>query len=359
MENLLKLNVLKCANCSSKLARANKFETTIICPYCGTENHVTGTMSEEVAAPERMILFKAAEADFERAIGKFFVDEDYTANDIFERCQMQNVASIYLPMYLYEGTYEANYSCNIGYRETAVGVGYDGKAKEKTVTKWRPASGTAKGNYAFLSLAFDGPELTPELAEWTTTFPYDPISAKQFDVADLKDFSILPHNLDRETTWHKWGTQLIDQTAKNAAYDQLPDGQQIDQFKCSFNYPEKHTGRLFLVPFYFVYYNYNNQKFFAVMDGLGNNFHGNTPFDEARWKEVQKLKTIAKIGLWGGLAIAALLGIMMLGKGGLFIGGLVFLAAWLGTKFFTKSKIKGIIEGARAIRKAAFDRIMG
>jgi len=318
-------------------------------------------MQQEVPAPERMIVFKATKSDFGRAIGKFFVDQDYAVNDIFDRVQMDNVASIYLPMYLFEGKYEANYSCNIGYKEKELGVGgYSGKVKERTVTKWRPANGTTKGNYAFLSLAFDGPEITPELAEWTTTFPYDPESSKPFDIEHLKDFSILPHNLDKKTTWHKWGTQLIEITAQDAAYDQLPAGNQIDAFKCTFSYEEKHDGRLFFVPFYFVYYNYNNEKFFVVSDGLGNNLHGNVPFDEDRWKQVKSMKRLAALGLWGGLALAILLAFIIgFGSGGIITGGILFLVSWLGTKFFSKSKIKGIIEGARKFRQDAFNRIMG
>jgi phage FluMu protein Com len=351
----LKLTQLRCANCHSTLSRANNFETQIKCPYCGTLNEVTGTTSQNVAAPERVILFQTQEADFDHAICKFFVDQDYTVNDIFEKVHMENATPIYLPMYLFEGKYEANYSCQIGYRETQVSTNFSGdKLKEKTVTKWRPMSGTAKNNYAFLSLAFDGQEIIPELAEWTRTFPYDPITAQPFDVEKLKNFQILPHNMDKETTWHKWGAETIKDLAEQEAHRQLPGDEEIKDFRTSFSYDEKHDGRLFLVPFWFIYYNYEGQKHFVVYDGLGRNIHGTTPLDEARYKSEQTFLKLAKWSLWIGL----LLGVIFLSFAG-FVGALItFGVAWLGLRIFSKWKAKNIIESARAIRQAAFNQVV-
>lgn len=359
MEQTLHLIQLKCAKCHSLLSRADKFETQIKCPYCGTVNEVTGTMVEDVAAPERVILFRTTEDDFDQAICKFFVDEDYTVNDIFEKIQMENATPIYLPMYLFEGKYEANYSCEIGYKEQQVTAGKslsgDTTIREKTVTKWRPTSGTAKNNYAFLSLAFEGQEIIPELAAWTKTFPYDPLTAQPFDVEKLKGHQILPHNLDRENTWHKWGAETIKYLAEQEAYSQVPDNEEIRNFKTTFSYDEKHEGRLFLVPFWFVYYNYNDQKHYVVFDGLGRNLNGSTPMDEQRYKEVQKFQ---KLGKWSwaiGIAAIILLGVIPFISWG--ISFVIGVAGWIFLKFFSKRKVKTIIETARKIRQEAFDRI--
>jgi hypothetical protein len=71
-------------------------------------------------------------------------------------------------------------------------------------------------------------------------------------------------------------------------------------------------------------------------------------------------KRLATLGLWGGLALAVLLAFIIgFGSGGIITGGILFLVSWLGTKFFSKAKIKGIIEGARKLRQDAFNRIMG
>jgi phage FluMu protein Com len=361
MESTLKLIQLKCANCHSTVSRADKFETQIKCPYCGTVNQVTGTTSADMATPERIILFKTEEKDFDKSICNFFVDQDYAVNDIFQKVQLENATAIYLPMFLYEGRYEANYSCSVGYQETELRTGTnlsgDKTIKEKTVTKWRPTSGTAKENYAFLSLAFEGKEITPELAEWTKTFPYEPIAAQNFEASLItgKGLQILPHNMDKEATWHKWGTETIEYLAKQKAYAQLPDGQKIKDFKSTFSYDQKHDGRLFLIPFWFVYYHYNNEKHYVLMDGLGRNIHGSTPIDEARYKAVKKFEKLGNWAPWLGTILTVILFFtpapwwLAIGLG---VGG------WLGLKFYTQSKVKTLIEGARQIRKAAYDMVV-
>jgi Mu-like prophage protein Com. len=358
MENSLKLIQLKCANCHSTLSRTSQFETQIKCPFCGTLNEVTGTTNLDIAAPERMILFKTKENDFDQAICHFFVDQDYAMNDIFEKVQMENATPIYLPMYLFEGKYEANYSCQIGYEENEMSVGRnlsgDKTIKSKTVTKWRPTSGTAKNNYAFLSLAFEGQEIIPELAEWTKTFPYDPVSAQAFDIESLKGYQILPHNLDRETTWHKWGAETIKYLAEEEAHRQIPGNEKIKDFRTTFSYDQKHEGRLFLVPFWFIYYNYENQKHYVLLDGLGQNIHGSTPIDEQRYKSVRNFERLGKWSLWIGI----LLTIILWMSAGFAVGAISGLICWLGLKFFSKFKVKSIIENARTIRREAYNRIM-
>ena len=364
MEDSLKLIQLRCANCGAMLSRADKFDSQIKCPYCATVNEVTGTMQRDIAAPERVIAFKSSDKDFERQICDYFLDDDYAVNDIFEKVEMDNTTAVFLPMFLFEGKFEANYNCSVGYQETQLSTGTnlsgERTIKEKTVTKWRPLSGTAKGNYAFLSLAFEGDEIIPELAEWTRTFPYDPVSAQPFkmDIISGQGCQILPHNLDRETTWHKWGTSTIEYQAKNEAENQLPQGEKIKDFRTTFSYDPKHDGRMFLVPFWFVYYNYNTQKHFVLMDGLGRNIHGSIPQDFARINEVNKLQKLGKWGLWIGIALALLVTIIPI-DGSFVVGLFLGLGAWLGLKFWTKSKVKGIFAAAREIRKAGHDRVTG
>jgi hypothetical protein len=316
-------------------------------------------MSHDVTAPERIILFQSNEKDFDAGICNFFVEQDYAVNDIFEKIHFDNATAIYLPMYLYEGRYDASYNCLIGFKEKQLGTGTDFSLnttiKEKTVTKWRPYNGTARNNFAFLSLAFEGKEIIPELAEWTRTFPYEPVYGKNFDISLLqgKGFQILPHNLDKEATWHKWGTKTIEELAEQLALSQLPSGEQIKDFRSNHSYDMKHEGRLFLVPFWFVYYYYNKEKHFVLMDGLGKNLHGSTPIDEKRVSTVRNLQRLGKWALWLGI----ILGIALITQAGFWPGLITFLVVWLGLKFFTKLTVKNIIETARAVRRAAYDRM--
>ena len=360
MENTLKLTQLKCASCRSTLSRADKFETQIKCPYCGTVNELTGVAGEDIAAPERIIVFKTNKDDFGDAVCKYFVEQDYTVNDIFEKIHLENATPIYLPMYLFEGKYEADYKCDIGYIETQQRFVRNFSdvitIKDKKITKWMPTAGTARDNYAFLSLAFEGEQLIPELAEWTKIFPYKAISAQNFK-ADLveKGSQILPHNLDKEATWHKWGASIIQDLAEEKAYEQASSGAMIRDFKTTFSYDQKHDGRLFLVPFWFVYYYYDNQKHFVLLDGIGENIRGTTPPDINRQKATRRLVKLGKWSLRIGIIMGIIIGINL---GGFVVGTIEFVGIWQGLKYFSKYKVKNIIKTAREIRHEACKKIV-
>ena len=274
MVESLKLIQLRCPNCGSTLSRANRFETRIKCPYCSNVIEVAETKQQalNVAAPERLILFKTTEQDFEQTVCNRLLGEGSHCipGDIFDKIEMDNATAVYLPMYLFEGKFETNYNCDVG----EVYKSDDGKP----YTSWRPHTGTAKSNYAVLCLAFEGQEITPELAEWTQWFPYDPTSAQPFDAELVTEegYQILPHNLDRETTWHKWGTNRIKIMAEEEAKSQLP-GTYYRDFNASYSYDIKHEGRLILVPFWFVYYTYENQQYYVLMDGMGEYNYATIP----------------------------------------------------------------------------------
>jgi len=324
MEDSLNLFQLKCGSCGAILSRIDKFETQIRCPYCGTQSEVTGTISQNVAVPERMILFRTTANDFEMAIGNLFVHKDYVINDIFDKMKMENATPIYLPMFLYEGKYEIN---NI-FR-------------------------TVKNRYAYLCLAYEGQEIIPELAEWTKTFPYNPTTTQAFDSSKLKGYQILPQNIDKETVWNNLNAKVMNNQAE---------------------YNEENDGRLILVPFWFVYYMYGNQKHYVMFDGLGKNLCASVPEDEERKESIQFLKNLGNTWSW---IYGILLFILSLVWGfvtgffrhnfmalligsffGFIVGLIVGLGSWAGLVFYSKYRVKKIFKDSRKIRQAAFNRII-
>jgi len=361
MEEQLKLYNLECDSCGSTLARANIFEIQIKCPYCGTLNEVAGVLIQEVAMPERMILFQKTETDFKNAICNYFIKKDYVVNDIFEKIQMKNATPIYLPMFLYEGKYEANYSYSVSALDVIRrGANYNLQREMH--------DGVVKNRYAFLCLAYDGPEIAPELAAWTKTFSYDPVTAKVFDTAKLKNILTLPHNIDKEATWHTWGREVIERQAARDASKQLAYNGSVLQITL-LDYDEKHEGRLILVPFWFVHYMYSNQKHYVMYDGLGRDIRASIPLDKERIKLVETLKNLRStwslvIGILAAILSGALLfvveNITHAIENGFLIGGplIVGFACWLGLCLYSYSRETKLIEGSRKIRQAAFDRIV-
>jgi len=262
--------------------------------------------AQDLAAPERVIAFKATEKDFERAICDYLLgtEKDYTVTDIFDKVEMDSATAIYLPMYLFEGKYEAIYNCDIEYTTK----GDDGKKWTSTERK----GGTIKSNYALLCLAYEGQEIPDELAHWTQTFPYDPLTAQPFraELITGEGYQILPHNRDRETTWYKWGAAAIKEQSEEQAIEQIPDKPdlKIKNYNSSFVHDEKHEGRMILVPFRLVNFTYENKKYFVTMDGTGEHIKGSDlPQDKEALKQIEINKKKDKRANWIAWPIAVLL----------------------------------------------------
>jgi len=275
------------------LSRVDKFEAQIKCPYCSSIIEVSGVAQHTLVmvSPEMIVPFKTTEKDFKQAVCRHLLgtESDNIVCDIFDKVEMDNVTAIYLPMYLFEGKYETEYKCTLVWSEK--------NADGEKYTCSKDESGNVKSNYSILCLAYDGLEITEELAEWTHCFPYDPAAVQTFksEFVTGKGYQILPRNLDREATWNKWGADIIEDEAEQEAFKQLPEKTDriIRDYRSMFDYHAKHEGHLILAPFWFVYYTYDYQKYFLMMDGLGKHTNGSKlPQDENIYEEVKKNKKL-------------------------------------------------------------------
>ncbi|NOR87542.1 MAG: hypothetical protein GQ527_08040 [Bacteroidales bacterium] len=348
----IQIQQIKCPECGGQLNSVGPFSPTKICAYCQAEFQVTGTMEKEMEPPERILVFGTNKDDFEKSVLELLAKEDYSPNDIFDHAAFKDVEGIYLPMYLYEGKYECAWNCSVGYTETQVVSTYDGKGvKDKDVMRYRPQSGSTKNNYAIVCAAYEGQEIKSELIDYARAFHYDKSSAKAFDPALLEGYNFVLHNLDKESTWDKWGEESIEYLAEDASLSQIP-GEDFKDFMCSVSTEQKHDGRLVFLPFWVVYYDYQDEHHYAIMDGTGNTgITGSTPIDLGRVKQVEKWHKIAKYVKWG--AWASLVGILLS-----WIIPVVVWAAFFGINFYAKFIEKDIIKQNKDIREAKLAEIL-
>ena len=154
MAETRKLQVLKCPACNAKLTYFFAFEQAITCPVC--HNRMERPLSQAVDAsmPMRYVLPTMDVEGFKHLMAQTLVDTDYVPCDVFQAITAQDVFCIYLPMYLYEGTYQVAWSGN--------------GANQQQL------HGNATGKMAYLFLANDGKgELPKELRDFTACLPYD------------------------------------------------------------------------------------------------------------------------------------------------------------------------------------------
>ena len=360
MSNTLELQQVICPSCKQCITSFSPFAAEVECPYCHNKAFNPLITAKMVPVPERLIVFKTQESDFEQSMINNLVDADYVPKDIFQIINPDNVIKAYLPMFLYEGRYQSSWSCKVAYETNELQASSDGtRVKNKTVKRFTPQSGTSQGNFAFLCLAYEGKDIPEELRTFSSQFPYNVMASKEYDPALLGlDSGDSPMTMavdtDTDLVWNKYGDSLVNQMAVDSAQQQL-SGEEIKDFRSSNSYDLKHNGRYVLAPFWFVYYTYNNEKHYFIMDGLGENTAMSTPIDPEEVKFVEgkeRIKTIVK-WLWP----LAILFIWLLNFG----WGIGYLAVWFIAKLIVgkvmDKQIANRLAESREIRRQEAEKL--
>ncbi len=356
MAESLELQQVICPSCKQVISSFSPFAAEVECPYCHNKAFNPLITAKKVPVPERLIIFKTGERDFEQAMISNLVERDYVPTDIFKCINPENVIKAYLPMFLYEGRYQSSWSCKVGYEATEVRASSDGtKVKNKTVKKYAPQTGTSQGNFAFLCLAYEGKDIPEELRTFSTQFPYNAMASKEYDPSLLgldsgESPMTLPLNADTDLIWTKYGDSLVNQMASDNAKQQL-SGEDIKDFRASNSYDLKHSGRYVLAPFWFVYYTYNNEKHYFIMDGLGENTSMTTPVNQEEVAFVEGKERIKKIVSWLWLLAIVMMFVFN------FTVALVTLGVWLVAKIVVNilmnKQINSRLEASREERRTA------
>ena len=212
MADSLELQQVICPSCKQVITSFSPFAAEVECPYCHNKAFNPLITAKKIPVPERLIVFKTNENDFEQALISNLVERDYVPTDIFNCINPDNVIKAYLPMFLYEGQYQSSWSCKVAYEATEVRATSDGKGvKNKTVKKYAPQTGTSQGNFAFLCLAYEGKDIPEELRTFSTQFPYNTMASKEYDPnllgLDAEDSPMtLPLDADTDLIWNKYGS---------------------------------------------------------------------------------------------------------------------------------------------------------
>lgn len=300
MSNSLELQQVICPSCKQVITSFSPFQAEVECPYCHNKAFNPLISAKKVPIPERLITFRTSEKDFEKSMINNLVERDYVPIDIFQCIKPENVIKAYLPMFLYEGTYQSSWSCKMAIETTEVRASLSGNSlNNKKVKKFIPHTGATQGNFSFLCLAYEGDDIPKELKEFSKQYKYNVMASQEYDPALLGLESgeqplTLALDTDSDLTWNKYGEALVNDIATQSAREQL-SGNEIQDFRASNSYHLNHNGRYILVPFWFVYYTYNSSKHYFIMDGLGDKTSMTAPINQEEVNFVNKKNTIILI----------------------------------------------------------------
>lgn len=355
--NTLRLQQVICPSCKRPINTFNPNKLMTECPYCHSKMVNPLVKPKDVPVPDRIIPFTTDEKTFEEALVKSLVDKDYVPGNIFEVISTDDVIQAYLPMYLFEGTYNASWSCESSYVDQEVNIEKN-NVSTQDVKKWRPQNGNSAGNFAFLCLANEGNEIPEELRQFTHLFPYDIMMSKEYTdgMIDFNDNNMMTieRNADETLVWQKHGKDMVEKTAENSALSQLTN-QEIRNFRASCSYNLTTKGKYVYAPFWFVYYNYAGKKFYFLMDGIGKRTEYNYPVNQDEIDLVKGKENIKTIVTWLW-PLALLLGYLFNST-----TAFVYFIIWLITKLVVVKimnyQIKEQLENSQKQRQAGASRL--
>lgn len=356
-ETTLRLQQVICPSCKRPINTFNPNKLMAECPYCHSKMVNPLVKPKDVPVPERIIPFTTNEQTFENALTNALINQDYVPTNIFEAISTGDVIQAYLPMYLFEGTYNASWSCESAYMDQKVKVSSN-SVSTKDVKKWRPQNGNASGNFAFLCLANEGNEIPDELRQFTSLFPYDVMMSKEYadGMIDFNDENMmtLERNADETLVWQKHGKDMVEETAKNAALNQIGN-QEIRNFRASSSFNLTTKGKYVYAPFWFVYYNYAGGQFHFLMDGIGQRTEYSYPVNQEEVDFVKGKEKIKGYATW--LWVLALLLWYVFN----FTTAFVYLIIWFIGKIVVNKmmdkQIQERLEDSKAKRQAGANRI--
>lgn len=356
-ETTLRLQQVICPSCKRPINTFNPNKLMTECPYCHSKMVNPLVKPKDVPIPERIIPFTTNEQTFENALTNALINQDYVPTNIFEAISTGDVIQAYLPMYLFEGTYNASWSCESSYMDQKVKVGSN-SVSTKDVKKWRPQNGNAAGNFAFLCLANEGNEIPDELRQFTSLFPYDVMMSKEYTdgIIDFNDVNMmtLERNADETLVWQKHGKDMVEETAKNAALNQIGN-QEIRNFRASSSYNLTTKGKYVYAPFWFVYYNYAGGQYHFLMDGIGQRTEYSYPVNQ---EEVDFVNGKERIKSWVSWLwpLALLLWYVFN-----FKVAFIYLIIWWISKFVVnkmmEKQIQEHLDNSKAQRQAGANRV--
>ncbi len=284
----LELQQVKCPSCKRVISSFSPFQAQVECPYCHNKAFNPLITAKKVPMPERIIMVSLTEDDFEKEMIKALVDTDFVPADIFEHLTADKIFKAYLPMFLYEGAHDTSFSWKL-------------HVQSKDTSFDQPQSSSLKENFAFMSLAYDGDEIPPELTEFARWLDYDPMQSKEYEpsllglTGGVDDPTTLALNTDREIIWNQFAKRLLSQhIVEEITANQKPSGD-IKDFKVGAPVITLTSSRYVLAPVWFVYYNYNNEKYHFIMDGTGDKLTLNYPVNKEEQKNVKTLRTLGTV----------------------------------------------------------------
>jgi hypothetical protein len=158
----------------------------VTCSYCGSEISLVKPQSKETAPMGFLVPTEANGQAMRKIVNQVLAENPAAPDDILDSGRFEEEAFVFYPVWRGQGTFDCRWTASFGYDRWEEYVVYETRTndrgrsyqvpvrRQRQVTDWRPASGTAAGSFTALLFAGDKsrlPDSVPEALE--TRCPMD------------------------------------------------------------------------------------------------------------------------------------------------------------------------------------------
>ena len=351
---------IQCPHCGAPLIFEPGMKS-LVCSYCGSPLNLTedGAWPEATAAGKAIsrILPASLSADSLRGAAlSYIVSSDLAPDTMVSEARVISASIIYIPCCLATGSFRGSWSATFGYDRTETYQQWNPATKRmenrtRTVTDWRPASGTLNGNFSFLGAACP---LTPEAEEVLKGL--DSAGLLEYDARYMTGHSVMDGSGTPEETYRDKIEPLVKEEIARTAY---ANAQGNKQKGWSISSQTEKKLETVLIPLGKVVFAYQGKEYTVWVDGCNSaRFAGDPlPKDPEKVSTLREVQRRIRMGSWPMIASAAGTGFGMF-AGTNFSGGIAAMVFFACAAYFfmrtrsIRANLRAIQENSRKIREA-------
>jgi len=327
---------LHCNSCGANLSLSpdesgsvDALSTT--CPFCGSNQVIARTASQDVLRPRHLIPFKF-DAEKCPPLAKQWLGRGWMhPRDLANTARSALFKGLYLPFWTFDAQIHASWKAEVGYRKTERYYDHGSKSwKTRTRIDWRWESGEVGLNLDDW-LGIGTTKVSRALLEGL--FPFDLEAMIAFDPGYLAGWSAHAYTIPLQDAWENVKASMREH-ARDASRAEIHSSH-VRNFSMVADFSDERW-RYVLLPVFIATYRYQGESYQVLLNGQTAKVSGQKPV--AWWKVWLAIIALLLPGTLLALAGLPLLWLGGIGSLALAIGGtLMILGGWLSMRIYRQA----------------------
>ena len=281
--------VFKCENCGAQIV-ADKAETAILCPFCGT-SHIVPDEELEGIRPSAVVPFQITKEKLAEKLNSWAKKKIFAPKKFKQMFRPDKIKGVFLPFFTFDSHTDSVYDGVVGYTRTRT-VHTSHGTETETYTEWKSVSGTIE--HFFDDVLINAGKRF-EKKKLSKLNPFDWDSIRVYENKFLSGYVAHHYERDIQTCWDE-AKEVIDGKIRNMIVERYG----CDEVKY-LNVSTRHSGvtyKYVLLPVYVINFSFKNKNFVLYANGSTGKIVGRAPVSPVR-------ASIA--GVIGGILVTALI----------------------------------------------------